>query len=251
MADADTSRTGPLQELERALGYVFRDPALLRTALVHPTFAYENPSEAAEDNERLEFLGDAVFSLTVAKTLQSWPDRLPEGEMTRIRALLVSERTQAALARRIGLGALLRFGRGEEGTGGRDRVSNLSNALEAVLGAVFLDGGFEAAEAVVLRLYGDRIAGAVRDRHALDAKSRLLEIVQAGTVRRKASFRIVREEGPAHARRYAAEALVDGAVVGAGEGASKQEAEQEAASAAVAALAAGNGAAQAEPDRML
>ena len=121
----------------------------------------------------------------------------------------------------------------------------------AVLGAVLLDGGFESAEAVVLRLYADRIAEAVHDRHALDAKSRLLEIVQAGTVRRKASFRIVREEGPAHARRYAAEALVDGAVVGAGKGGSKQEAEQEAAAAAVAALEKGKSAAQSEPDRML
>jgi ribonuclease III len=222
--------------LESVLGYRFRNPALFRLAFVHRTHSYENPAAAPDDNERLEFLGDAVFSLSVAHSLQGRPERLSEGVMTRIRASLVCERMQADIAREIGLGACLQLGRGEETTGGREKPSNLSNALEALLGAIFLDGGWDAAEASVLRLYGDRIDAAVAVRQKIDAKSRLIEAAQAMVPQRPVSFRISREEGPVHERHFTAEALVDGVVVGSGEGTSKKEAEQAASSSALVAL---------------
>lgn len=224
------------EELEKILGYRFRDGGLLRLALVHRTYAYENPRAATDDNERLEFLGDAVFSLSVAKALHRWPERLPEGEMTRIRASLVCERTQTEIAHGIGLGAHLLLGRGEESTGGREKSTNLSNALEALVGAVFVDGGWEPAERAVLALFGPLIGEAVAARRTIDAKSRLIESAQALEPQRVVTFRILLEEGPVHERLFTAEALVDGTVVGTGSGPSKKEAERRAAVAALDAL---------------
>ncbi len=224
------------EELETVLGYRFQDPGLLRLALVQRTYSHENPTDAPDDNERLEFLGDAVFALTVAQALHDWPIRLPEGEMTRIRATLVCERMQADIAREIGLGAHLLLGRGEESTGGREKSTNLCNALEALVGSVFLDGGWQAAERSVLALYGPRIGQAVAERRTIDAKSRLIEAAQSLVPQRAVTFRITREEGPVHERLFTAEALVDGEVAGSGAGPSKKEAERMAAVAALASL---------------
>ena len=223
-------------DLESLLGYRFHNKGLLKLASVHKTFSYENPELEPLDNERLEFLGDAVFSLTVAHALLVRGESLPEGVMTRIRAFLVCEATQSQMARDIDLGSRLLLGRGEDATGGRDKPSNLSNAMEALAGAVFLDGGWESAQAFILRLYGNRIDLAVEGKLGFDAKSRLIEASQSGTPQKKVSFVVSAEEGPTHERIYTVEALVDGTVLGRGRGGSKKEAEQSASASALESL---------------
>jgi ribonuclease-3 len=220
-------------DLESLIDYRFRDKGLLRVALVHKTFSLENPEVEPLDNERLEFLGDAVFSLTVAHALHTRGEALPEGVMSRTRAFLVCEAQQAKMARGIDLGSRLFLGKGEDATGGRDKPSNLSNALEALVGAVFLDGGWDPARNFVLRLYEDRIDRAVEGRMGFDAKSRLIEVAQSTTPQKKVSFVVTAEEGPTHERIYTVEALVDGIVLGVGRGGSKKEAEQVASAAAL------------------
>jgi ribonuclease-3 len=223
-------------DLETKLGYRFRDIGLLKLASVHKTFSYENADLEPVDNERLEFLGDAVFSLTVAHALIAHGEGLPEGIMTRIRAFLVCEAMQARLANEIDLGSSLLLGRGEDATGGREKPSNLSNALEALVGAVFLDGGWESAEAVVLHLYGDRIGRAMAGRLGFDAKSRLIEVAQSFTPQKKITYRVAAEEGPVHERTFTVEVFVDGSLCGTGNGGSKKEAEQSASASALETL---------------
>ena len=155
----------------RALGHAFRDPALLRDALTHRSFANERPDLAPCDNERLEFLGDAVLGLAVAAMLFATYPKAREGELTRRRADLICEGALCEVAQGIGLGAALRLGNGEEQTGGRAKPRLLASALEACLGAVYEDAGVEAAFAVVRRLLGDRLAAA-RGGGAADFKSR-------------------------------------------------------------------------------
>jgi ribonuclease-3 len=213
-----------------ALGYAFTDPAPLFDALTHRSFANERPTRAPRDNERLEFLGDAVAGM-VASTLL-W-ERFPsatEGELTRRRADLVCEGTLAELARGIGIGSALRLGRGEERSGGRDKPRLLASALEACLGAVFLDGGAEAATAVGRQLFAERIDNAAPG--AKDFKSRVQELVQ-GRGGDAPRYELIRADGPDHARTFHVAILVSGQTVAEGSGRSKLEAEQAAAESAL------------------
>lgn len=238
MTDAHAPAEMPaLSLLEDLLGYRFACPQLLVEAMTHSTFAYEQRQPGLVDNERLEYLGDAVLDLVISHRLYLEPARFTEGFMTKARALVVCEPTLAKSARALGLGGFLRLGRGEEATGGRNKPSNLANAVEAVIGATFQDGGFAAADALVGRLLADELALALSGHLVYDHKSQLIELVQGSRLGSTIRFTIVREEGPVHERIFTAAVLLDEQPIGEGSGTSKKEAEQQAAREALHALA--------------
>lgn len=218
--------------VEVLLGHDFAKPALLRDALTHRSFRNENPRRAPSDNERLEFLGDALLGLSIAAMLYEAFPEAPEGELTRKRADLVCEAGLMAVAEGLELGMALRLGKGEDRSGGRNKPRLLASALEAVLGAVFLDGGREVAFATVQRLFAQRVAGAVLRQ---DPKSALQESVQAerGVTPR---YEMLKSSGPDHARTFVVALKVDDVIIAEGQGRSKAEAEQQAALAALQAL---------------
>ena len=221
-----------LGKLEEALGVGFRDEGLLRLGLVHSSYLNENPGEYTESNERLEFLGDAVLEVVVAEELYSANPGWHEGKLTQARAAVVQESALAEAARSIGLGALLLMGKGEALGGGRQRASNLSSGLEAVIGAVFLDQGYDAARKGVLRVLADQLASLDEPEIAANPKSLLQEAVQ-GEGLPAPSYSIVHEEGADHDRLFVAEVMVGGKVAGRGEGKRKSLAEQAAAAEAL------------------
>ncbi len=222
-----------LSVLTLRLGYEFQDPELLREALRHPSFSHEHP-EAGPHNQRLEFLGDAVLGLVVAETLIRRFPKVREGVLTRWRAALVSARPLARIARRIGLGEFLLLGRGEDTGGGRARASVLSDGLEAVLGAVFLDGGLPAAKQVIDTIMGDRLDRVAADSR-LDPKSMVQEQVQSATTEALA-YCLVGTAGPDHDKRFEVELRLGDRVIGRGEGTTKKGAEKAAAADALANL---------------
>jgi ribonuclease-3 len=236
--------TADLEALQVALGHRFRDPDLLLRALTHPSYVNEHPEDETGDNQRLEFLGDAVLDFVAgAWVFQNYPD-FDEGRMTRLRAALVRTGTLAELARRVGIGELLRLGRGEEDAGGRERDANLCDAFEAVVGALYLDGGMAACEAFVAPLIGPVAETTLAAEADWDFKSRLQEWGQAelGVTPR---YRIVAERGPDHAKTFVAQVLLGKEVRGQGSGHSKQAAEQAAARAAWESVVGDGGAASA------
>jgi len=223
------------RELERVLRVRMRRPELLRRALVHRSYVNE-AKEEEEDNERLEFLGDAVLNLVVAQHLMELFPGRREGELSQMRAALVRWDTLAAAAERLRLGDFLLLGRGEEQSGGRQRPSNLAGALEAVIGAVFLDRGLRAARRLVLRLLKPELARIVAGEPVIDSKSELQRVAQARW-RQVPKYRVVKAEGPDHARVFTVEVLLGDKVLGEGRGPSKKQAELEAARKALEALA--------------
>jgi ribonuclease-3 len=232
MATGDTQTT--YAALESRIGYVFRDAALCETAMTHTSWLNEAGNTERHDNERLEFLGDAVLALVVSDLLmRRFPERT-EGELTRARAALVSEGGLARAAHAIDLGQWIFLGKGEERAGGRARQSIIANALEALMGAIYIDGGIASAAAVAERLF----AGMLEDveRHAqLDHKSRLQERAQA-MWQTTPTYEVVAQEGPDHDRRFEVALLLRGREYGRAIGRSKKEAEQNAAAQALAAL---------------
>ena len=229
---------GPFQELwgalENALDYRFRDRDLLHQALTHRSYANERSAAEFADNERLEFLGDAVLDLVVSRYLYQVQPAFPEGEMTRIRADVVAEPSLARMAGELAIGPALLLGKGEERSAGRSKPSLLANALEALFGAVFVDGGFAAAEAVILPLFVPLLQQSSHH-DGLDFKSRLQESLQ-GRRMGLPEYRLIEVQGPAHQRHYLIEVIVEGQASGRGEGRTKKIAEQAAARVALAAL---------------
>lgn len=223
-----------LATVEVALGYRFRDRKLLRRALVHRSFSHE--ADEAEHNEPLEFLGDAVLGFLVAERVVRRRADLDEGAMTRLRATLVNTGSLAAEAERIGLGDALLLGRGEDLSGGRRKESLLADGFEAVVGAMFLDGGIRPVRTLVTRLFRSSIEAAPGPgTRATDAKTELQEFVQQrGWPLPR--YRVVGETGPDHAREFSVEVLVRHEVAGVGHGTAKKRAEQEAAASALRAL---------------
>lgn len=220
--------------LENAIGYRFREPSLLEQALVHRSYSHE--AGLAENNEPLEFLGDAVLGFLVAELIVRMHPQMGEGAMTRLRASLVNTRSLAAEARRVGLGDALLLGRGEERTGGRQKPSLLADGFEALVGAVFLDGGITPTRALVRRLFAERIRETEDDRQRhVDAKTELQELLQARG-RGLPEYRIVEAAGPDHARRYRIEVWGNGELLGRGAGSAKKRAEQAAAREALSQL---------------
>jgi ribonuclease-3 len=228
--DADTAEL--LAALEVPLGGL-----LLERALMHRSFAYENGG--LPTNERLEFLGDSVLGLIVTDTLfQQYPD-LPEGQLAKLRAAVVNMRALAGVARGLRLGAYVRLGKGEEGTGGRDKSSILADTLEAVIGAVYVDQGLPAADGLVHRLFDPVIARSARLGAGLDWKTSLQELTAAEVLGVPEYH--VEESGPDHQKSFRASVRIGPHTYGEGEGRSKKEAEQQAAEAAWTAISAGLG----------
>jgi ribonuclease-3 len=216
---------GRATPIERALGVRFRDPALLRLSLTHRSHAFEQ--DLTETNERLEFLGDAVLGLVVTDiAFARFPD-LPEGELAKLRAATVNMLVLADVARELSLGEEILLGKGEELSGGRDKTSILADAMEAVLGAVYLDRGLSPASALIERLFWPRMAAYTRGEGDRDFKTVLQELAarDVGTI---PQYR-VEEEGPDHAKEFTATVYIGGQAYGSGEGRSKKEAEQRAA----------------------
>jgi ribonuclease-3 len=223
--------------LERRLDFQFRSPSTALTALTHGSWVNEHPGEGLVDNERLEFFGDAVLNLAVSQRLmERFPD-VREGVLSKLRAALVDEAGLAAMARAVQLGPLLRLGRGEVLTGGREKASLLADAMEAVAAAVYLDGGLPAVLGLVDRFLGDAFARAAVGTLDRDFKTRLQEAAQS-RLKVEPSYRTVAESGPDHAKKFEVEVLLRGEVVGRAEGRTKKEAEQAAARLGLEALAA-------------
>ena len=210
--------------VQEAVGYQFGDVGLARLSLTHRSVSSEDPSR--NDNERLEFLGDAVLQLVVTRNLYEGFPHLAEGKMAKVRAAVVSRSTLADVARSIGLGELLQLAPSEERSGGRDKDSILADALEAVIGAVFLDGGLEPVREMILRLWGDRIVERAKRPGVKDYKTRLQEIL--ATDNNRPEYR-TEGSGPDHAREFQSLVFVNGDPLGEGLGKSKKEAEQGAA----------------------
>lgn len=220
-----------MQRLQQAIGYTFHDQAHLRLALTHP-------STKLPDNQRLEFLGDAILEFCVSDMLYRKYPALHEGELTARRAALVCERTLSALARSLDLGNDLLMGHGEEQTGGREKPSILADAMEAVLAAIYVDGGYEAVREVILRLFEqDERMIAWRGQ---DDKSALQEYTQAHGLALP-QYAIIAQTGPDHDRRFTAQVSVLGVAVATGEGNSKKAAEQAAAKTALRLYGSGQG----------
>lgn len=220
-----------MMELEEKLGYVFRNPSLLSEALNHSSYANEHRAQGESSNERLEFLGDSVLGFVTAEFLFELHRDLPEGDLTRQRAALVCEQSLHEVAKMLDLGKYLKLGKGEEAGGGRHRASILADATEAVFAAVYLDGGIEAASALIHRVLLDQ-EGEHAEQLVQDYKTALQELVQRKSGQ-QLSYRMVGESGPDHNKTFVAEVLLNGEGVGTGSGHSKKEAEQAAARAAI------------------
>ena len=215
-----------IKELETAIGYQFRDISLLVNALAHSSYANERWHNSLRSNELLEFLGDSILGMIVANHLyRNFPDR-PEGELTRMRADMVCEQSLAVVANRISLGSHLLLGHGEEQGGGRNRNSILADAVESVIAACYLDGGYDAALKFVNTFILSDIP--VVKYHNADYKTALQEKVQQKK-NQVLSYHLVGEEGPDHDKRFRVEVQLNGNVVGCGTGTSKKRAEQDAA----------------------
>ena len=222
-----------IKDLETAIGYHFHNISLLQNALTHSSYANERWHNSLLSNERLEFLGDSVLGMLVAEYLfRSFPNR-PEGELTRMRADMVCEKTLAAAANRIGIGNHLLLGHGEEQGGGRSRDSILADAMESVIAACFLDGGLEAALQVVKTFIFVEVP--VTKLHNADYKTQLQELVQQKK-NQTLGYALVGQSGPDHDKQFDVEVSLNGTVVGRGSGTSKKRAEQAAARAAIGVL---------------
>jgi ribonuclease III len=226
-----------LERIEKKLGHVFQDRSLLSRALTHSSYAHERsqlaahhnpPAEELDHYERFEFLGDAVLGLAIADLVMELFPRAQEGELSRIRAGLVCCERLCERAQALGLGEAILLGKGEMATGGRDKASILAAAYEAVLAAVYLDGGYERVKRVVRAHFQDLVASTPVVALLGDYKTPLQEKVQS-RFRTSPQYLVVKEEGPDHMKRFEVEVHINGSCVGRGHGRSKKEAEQDAA----------------------
>jgi ribonuclease III len=216
------------QELQRNIGISFREISFLQQAFVHSSFASENPDYPLHNNERLEFLGDAVLNFTSAeKIFHEFPD-LPEGKLTELRVSLIREETLALLASELNLGDYLLLGKGEEATGGRSRQTSLADAFEALIGAIFLDQGLDTAKGFIirqLRTYSEMAANMISNQNF---KAKLQEFTQAA-YKQLPTYRLVEESGPGHDKNFTIEVSLGDKLLGTGSGKTKKAAEMEAA----------------------
>jgi ribonuclease-3 len=222
-----------IKKLQSKIDYYFNSIELLNRALTHSSYANEHKKINIEYNERLEFLGDSVLSLVVSDYIYEKYPYYPEGELTKLRATIVCESSLAFVARKINLGEYLLLGKGEEGTGGRERESILADAFEALIGAIYLDGGLEYAAKHIINIFEKEISMAVDDGELfIDYKTKLQEIMQK-TTKSKIEYKIEKEEGPDHNKIFYMNIIVDNTTFGEGSGKSKKEAEQAAAKSAL------------------
>lgn len=214
-----------LEILEERIGYWFHDMALLKQALTHSSFTNEQRINKAKNYERLEFLGDAVLELVSSEFLYKEHESVPEGELTKMRASMVCEPALAFCARDLELGQFMRLGRGEESTGGRERDSITSDAMEAVIGAIYLDGGMEPARAFIYRFI---LSDLENKRLFYDSKSNLQELIQ-GKLKKDFHYELLLENGPEHDKSFEVEVFMEQESLGKGSGRTKKAAEQQAA----------------------
>jgi ribonuclease-3 len=229
----DVAEPDALLQFCRRLGVADADPALMALALRHTSHVREAGLSDAHSNERLEFLGDAVLDLVLADHLFSLDSELSEGELTRLKSTLAQEAALAGVGRRMGLGAHLSLGRGEEDSGGRERSSIIADAVEALIAAVYLSGGLESAREFILTHFSDEIDTALHSGPAIDPKTALQELIQERT-KQLPQYHTKPLPGPPHEPRFQAECRFAGAVIGSGVGRSKREAEKAAARSALA-----------------
>lgn len=224
--------SAPPATLFRALDYSFRDPSLFQAALIHTSYVNERPGRGLESNERLEFLGDAVLGIVVAHRLYELRPESPEGELTVLRAWLVRQSTLARWARQVELGQHLQLGRGEARGGGRDRPALLARGFEALIGAIYLDAGLDAAAQVLRPFIDQDINAGFSPQHVVDAKSRLQQVTQA-RFESTPVYNLVDHSGPGHAPLFVIEVRAGPDVNARGSGHSKRAAQQAAAHAAL------------------
>jgi ribonuclease III len=225
-----------LEPLQQQIAYTFNNKALVETALQHSSFVNENPTSGLQDNERMEFLGDAILNAIISHLLMARHPELKEGELSKIRSLLVNKAHLAKVAKQIHLGEFLQLGKGEIQSSGRKKASILADAFEALLAAVYLDGGFDRAYALIQRLFEDFFNTISTSAIYFDYKSRLQELVQA-TLKSQPEYVIISENGPDHDKTFEV-ALSVGEIRTTGKGKSKKAAEQEAAKSALELLGA-------------
>ena len=223
------------QKLQKIIGHEFKNSELLAEALTHPSIAHERGNDCNRHNQRLEFLGDAVLQLVLTDRIYKLYPDLPEGKLTQIRAHLANRHTLFQRAQAIDLGSYLLLGKGEETSGGRERLSNLADAYEALLGAVYLDGGLRAARKLVLAQFADEFLTIKRTSPRQNPKGRLQELLQAHSSNGPL-YRVVAESGPDHRKYFEVVVEWGGREIGRGNGSSKKLAETVAAEAALAQL---------------
>ena len=216
------------RELEEKIKYKFADENILFEALTHSSYSNENKEVELICNERLEFLGDSVLGMIIGDYLFTTHPDFPEGELTKLRAKIVCEPTLSECSKDINLGKYMFFGKGEEITGGRNRVSILADAYEALVAAIYIDGGLEKARAFILRTLNESIQDALNGKIFLDYKTTLQENIQSKS-NEPIIYNIVKEKGPDHRKEFFAEVLIGECRYGTGNGNSKKEAEQNAA----------------------
>jgi len=227
-----------LEELGRALGYSFKNAQLLELACIHKSYGNEHRSTLridVRDNERLEFLGDAVLDLTISQLLLERSPDCSEGDLSKLRASLVNEKSLARVSRQLGLGDYLWLGKGESHTGGREKDSIIASAFEAVVAAVYLDGGFGEADSWVRGLFVERLSAKMESHGLHDYKTRLQEVVQA-KFRSAPRYEVVQSSGPDHAKTFEIHLMINGEFAASASGRSKKEAEQSAAKIALEAI---------------
>ena len=221
-----------IEELEKRIKYRFQDRVYLERALTHSSYNREKNTKH-KDNERLEFLGDAFLDAIVGAELFVRMNSVTEGTLTKTRALIVCEKALAEVAREFNLGKYILMGHGEAGTGGRNKDSILADALEAVIGAIYMDGGYDAAQKFTVSAFEKMIEGAMAGRIFSDYKSEIQEVLQSGGKTVNINYVLDREEGPAHDKTFYLHMECDGKKYGSGKGKTKKEAEQNAAKASL------------------
>lgn len=217
-----------LENFEKEIQYNFKNKTNLILALTHSSYANEFKSEKLSSNERLEFLGDSVLSVVISENIYKNYSHLTEGEMTKFRANVVCESSLENCANNLNIGQFLLLGKGEEITGGRTRTSILSDAMEALIGAIYIDGGFESAKNFVLNQMKKYVDDSIKGEIFMDYKTQLQEIIQKSNDQ-KVTYEIIDEKGPDHSKIFVSQVKLDDEVIGVGKGRTKKEAEQMAA----------------------
>jgi ribonuclease-3 len=228
----DSHLDGPFDELFKNLGYVFDETDLLSQALTHASYVNEQPGMDLKDNERLEFLGDAVLDLAISRILMETFEEAEEGDLSKFRAMIVDEAGLCRVALDLGLGSYIRLGKGETQSGGREKPSILANTMEALLGALYLKAGFEKSLEIIRRLFTPLFERLMQGAVVHDFKSRLQEQTQQ-CLKSTPTYRLLEEFGPAHDKTFRVEVTLTGRKLAEGEGKSKKEAEQNAAREAI------------------
>ena len=221
------------EKFEKIIGYTFKDKSLLRTALTHSSCCRERKNCYSVNNERLEFLGDAFFDAVVSAELYKKMGKVDEGVLTKTRAQVVCESSLASAGKKLNLGEYLYMGRGEEAIGGRNRKSNIADAMEAIIGAIFLDGGYEAAADFINRQFKSTMEDAINGKLFTDFKTRIQEEIQKKKDGSTLKYVLDRTSGPDHNKTFYVHIECDGKLLGRGSGSSKKQAEQQAAKAAL------------------